>query len=64
MEVKKGRDVDNLLNGLYKKTQMEDSYGVNLLAIKPSEVGNGQPKVFNLKSMIEEFVLFQEDLYT
>ena len=64
VEVKKGRDIDNLLNGLYKKTQMEDTYGVNLLAIKPSEVGNGQPKVFNLKSMIEEFVLFQEDLYT
>lgn len=64
IEVKKGRDIDNLLNGLYKKTQMEDTYGVNLLAIKPSEEGNGQPKVFNLKSMIEQFVLFQEDLYT
>lgn len=64
VEVKKGRDIENLLNGLYKKTQMEDTYGVNLLAIKPSEIGNGQPKVFNLKTMIEEFVLFQEDLYT
>ncbi len=64
IEVKKDRDVENLLNGLYKKTQMEDTYGVNLLAIKPSSEGNGQPKVFNLKSMIEEFVLFQEELYT
>lgn len=66
IEVKKDRNIENLLNGLYKKTQMEDTYGVNLLAIKPSgtEGGNGQPKVFNLKSMIEEFVLFQEDLYT
>lgn len=64
IEVKKDRDIHNLLNGLYKKTQMEDTYGVNLLAIKPSEDGNGQPKVFNLKSLIEEFVLFQEDLYT
>ena len=59
IEVKKGRDIENLLNGLYKKTQMEDTYGVNLLAIS-----GGQPNVFNLKSMIEEFVLFQEDLYT
>lgn len=59
IEVKKGRDIDNLLNGLYKKTQMEDTYGVNLLAIT-----GGQPKLFNLKEMIEEFVLFQEDLYT
>ena len=37
---------------------------VNLLAIRPTENGTGQPKVFNLKSLIEEFVLFQEDLYT
>ena len=46
------------------KSQMEDTYGVNLLAIRPTENGTGQPKVFNLKSLIEEFVLFQEDLYT
>ncbi len=59
IEVKKGRDIENLLNGLYKKTQMEDTYGVNLLAIS-----GGQPRVFNLKTMIEQFVLFQEDLYT
>ena len=64
VEVKKGRDIDNLLNGLYKKSQMEDTYGVNLLAVRPTENGTGQPKVFNLKSLIEEFVLFQEDLYT
>ena len=64
VEVKKGRDIDNLLNGLYKKSQMEDTYGVNLLAIRSTENGTGQPKVFNLKSLIEEFVLFQEDLYT
>lgn len=64
IEVKKDRDIENLLNGLYRKTQMEDTYAVNLLAIQPSENGGGQPKVYNLKSMIEEFVLFQEDLYT
>ena len=63
VEVKKGRDIDNLLNGLYKKSQMEDTYGVNLLAIRPTENGTGQPKVFNLKSLIEEFVLFEGDLY-
>ncbi len=59
IEVKKDRDVENLLNGLYKKTAMEDTYGVNLLAIR-----NGEPHVFNLKSLIEEFILFQEELYT
>ena len=65
IEVKKDRDVDNLLNGLYKKSQMEDTYGVNLLAIRPTEGGvGGQPETFNLKTMIEAFVNFQEELYT
>ena len=59
IEVKKDRDVQNLLNGLYKKTTMEDTYSVNLLAVK-----NQQPIVFNLKSLITEFISFQKDLYT
>ncbi len=59
VEVKKDRDIDNLLNGLYKKTSMEDTYGVNLLAVKEQ-----QPIVFNLKSILEEFIRFQEELYT
>ena len=59
VEVKKDRDIQNLLNGLYKKTALEDTYSVNLLAVKDQ-----QPITFNLKSLIEEFVLFQEELYT
>ncbi len=59
IEVKKDRDVDNLLNGLYQKTPLEDTYGVNLLAIKDQ-----QPVTFNLKSLIEEFIVYQEELYT
>ena len=59
VEVKKDRNIDNLLNGLYKKTALEDTYSVNLLAVKDQ-----QPITFTLKSLIEEFVLFQEELYT
>lgn len=59
IEVKKDRNIENLLNGLYKKTSMEDTYSVNLLAVK-----NQQPVTFDLKRLIEEFVLFQEELYT
>jgi DNA gyrase subunit A len=59
IEVKKDRDLDNLLNGLYKKTCMEDTYSANLLAVK-----NQQPIVFNLKSILSEFVDFQVELYT
>jgi DNA gyrase subunit A len=59
IEVKKDRDLDNLLNGLYKKTAMEDTYSANLLAVKDQ-----QPIVFNLKSILTEFVNFQVELYT
>jgi DNA gyrase subunit A len=59
IEVKKERDLNNLLNGLYKKTSMEDTYSVNLLAVK-----NQQPIIFNLKTLISEFINFQTELYT
>ncbi len=59
IEVKKDRDLDNLLNGLYKKTCMEDTYAANLLAVKEQ-----QPIIFNLKNIISEFVDFQVELYT
>ena len=59
IEVKKDRDINNLLNGLYKKSGMEDTYSANLLAVKDQ-----QPIVFNLKSILSEFVNFQVELYT
>jgi DNA gyrase subunit A len=59
IEVKKDRNIDNLLNGLYKKTSMEDTYSVNMLAVKDK-----QPITFTLKHLIAEFVSFQEELYT
>ena len=59
VEVKKDRNIDNLLNGLYKKTSMEDTYSVNMLAVKDK-----QPITFTLKHLIQEFVSFQEELYT
>ncbi|WP_343209191.1 DNA topoisomerase (ATP-hydrolyzing) [Anaerolentibacter hominis] len=59
IEVKKDRDINNLLNGLYKKTSMEDTYSVNFLAVKEK-----QPFTFGLKQYLEEFLVFQEELYT
>lgn len=59
IEVKKDRDIENLLNGLYKKTPLEDTYSVNLLAVRQK-----QPYLFSLKSLIQEFVAFQQELYT
>ncbi len=59
VEVKKDRDPENLLNGLFKKTGLEDTYSINLLAVKEQ-----QPIIFNLKSLLREFLDFQEILYT
>ncbi len=59
IEVKKDRDPENLLNGLYKKTAMEDTYSANFLAVKDK-----QPVLFNLKTLLQEFIDFQEELYT
>ncbi|MCR5829777.1 MAG: DNA topoisomerase 4 subunit A [Lachnospiraceae bacterium] len=57
IEVKKDRDAQNLLNGLFKKTPLEDTYSVNLLAVKEK-----QPIVFDLKGIIEEFIAFRKEL--
>lgn len=59
IEVKKGRDIENLLNGLFKKTPLEDTYSVNMLAVKDK-----QPEVFSLKGILKEFLDFEEELYT
>ncbi len=59
IEVKRDRDAENLLNGLYKKTGLEDTYSVNMLAVKDQ-----QPIIFDLKTMLKEFLEFQEILYT
>ena len=59
VEVKKDRDAENLLNGLFKKSALEDTYGACFLAVKDK-----QPYQFSLKRMIEEFIAFQEELYT
>lgn len=44
VEVKKDRNAENLLNGLYQKTALEDTYGVNMLAVKDK-----QPIIFIIK---------------
>lgn len=59
IEVKRDTDVDNLINMLYKKTRLEDTFGVNMLA-----VADGRPEVLGLKKIIEYHVDFQFELAT
>ena len=59
IELKKGADAENLTNLLYKKTRLEDTFGVNMLA-----VANGRPETMGLKKIIEHHVDFQFELAT
>ena len=59
IELKKGADVENLTNMLYKKTRLEDTFGVNMLAVT-----DGRPETMGLKRIIEAHVDFQFDMAT
>lgn len=59
LELKKNADVEKLINMLYKKTKLEDTFGVNMLAI-----ADGRPEVLGLKGVIEHHVKFQYELAT
>ncbi len=59
IEIKRGEVGEVILNNLYKLTQMQVSFGLNMVAL-----ANGQPKIFNLKEMLEEFVLHRREVVT
>lgn len=54
LELKKDADVNRIKNILYKKTKLEDTYGVNMLAID-----EGRPETMNLKQIFNTFLEFQ-----
>ncbi len=59
LELKKGCDVENLCNMLYKKTRLEDTFGVNMLA-----VADGRPETMGILPIIRHHVNFQYELAT
>ncbi len=59
IELRKNADIDNLLALLYKKTRLEDTFSVNMLAI-----ADGRPETLGLKQTIEYFLDFQYEIYT
>jgi len=59
IEIKRGEVGEVVLNNLYKLTQMQVSFGLNMVALT-----NGQPKLFNIKEMLEEFVLHRREVVT
>ena len=59
LDLKRDADVENLTNMLYKKTKLEDTFGVNMLA-----VADGRPETLSLKQVIEHHVDFVFDVTT
>ena len=59
LELKKGAIAQIIINTLYKNTQLQDTFGVIMLAIV-----NQQPKVLNLKEMLHHFIVFRQEVVT
>ena len=57
IECKKGADVENIRNLLYKKTKLEDTFGVNMLV-----VSGGRPETMSLRQILEACVDFQFEI--
>ena len=63
IEVKKDANPQVVLNRLFAQTQLQSSFSVNMLALS-NEDGKKQPKIFNLRHMLDEYLTFQEEVIT
>jgi len=59
LDIRKNADIDQLINMLYKKTRLEDTFGVNMLA-----VADGRPETMSIKAIVEYYLDFQYEVAT
>jgi DNA gyrase subunit A len=59
VELKRGEIPEVVLNNLYKQTQLQDSFGMNMVALV-----DGQPRLLNLREMIEAFIAHRREVVT
>ena len=59
LELKRGEMPEVILNNLYKETQMQDTFGMNMVALV-----DGQPKLLNLKEILEAFLRHRREVVT
>jgi DNA gyrase subunit A len=59
IELKRGEVPEIILNNLWKETQMQDSFGMNMVALL-----NGQPKLLNLKQILDAFLRHRREVVT
>ncbi|HVC10569.1 MAG TPA: DNA gyrase subunit A, partial [Burkholderiales bacterium] len=59
IELKRGEIPEVVLNNLFKQTQLQDSFGMNMVALV-----DGQPRVLNLKELLEAFISHRREVVT
>ncbi|MBM3346800.1 MAG: DNA gyrase subunit A, partial [Betaproteobacteria bacterium] len=59
IELKRGEIADIVLNNLYKQTQLQDTFGINMVALL-----DGQPRLLNLKQMLDAFLAHRREIIT
>src|SRR3546814_3938859 len=59
IELKRGEVPEVILNNLYKNTQLQDTFGMNMVALV-----DGQPRLLNLKQMVEYFLQHRREVVT
>ena len=59
IELKRGEVPEIILNNLYKETQMQDSFGMNMVALL-----DGQPKLLNLRQILDAFLRHRREVVT
>jgi len=59
IELRRNENASVILNNLFKLTQMQDSFGINMVALV-----NGQPRLLNLKQILEEFIYHRREIVT
>src|SRR5580765_3921480 len=59
IELKRGEQPEVVLNNLYKQTQLQDSFGMNMVALVDS-----QPRVLNLKELLDAFIAHRREVVT
>ena len=63
IDLRKDANANVVLNQLYKHTQLQDTFGVIMLCVVPKG-GSLEPKVLNLKQLLEAYLAHQEDVVT
>jgi len=59
IELRRGEIADVILNNLYKQTQMQNVFGINMVALV-----NGQPRLLNIKQILDAFIVHRREVVT